>query len=154
MLRRELAVTAPQQPADELVRGVLLDIAGLVNPNLPATRLAPFWDFLASQPGYNALSESTRDWFALHRATGLRDVHSMATLANRLIETSPKEKLSVKEAGYLLAAGLTAYLAMGDQEKANALLDAFNDHQKPINQPPFHLQLLLRQLASKKPNPS
>ena len=71
----------------------------------------------------------------------------MATLAQRLIETSPKEKLSAQEAGYLLAAGLTAYLAMGDKVKANALLEAFNNHQKPINQPPIHLQLLLRQLT-------
>ena len=107
------------------------------------------WDYLANQPGYNALSETTRDWFALHRAIGSRDAHSMATLANRLIETSPKEKLSAKEAGYLLAAGLTAYLAMGDKEKANALLKTFDNHQKPINQSPLHLQLLLRQLATK-----
>jgi spermidine synthase len=149
LLRRELAVSAPQQPADELVRALLLQIAGTVNPHLPASRVTPLWDYLASQPGYNALSESTRDWFALHRAIGSRDTHSMATLANRLIETSPKEKLSTQEAGYLLVAGLTAYLAMGDKEKANALLNNFDNHQKLINQPPIHLQLLLRQLATK-----
>jgi hypothetical protein len=125
-----------------------------VNPYLPASQAAPLWDYLANQPGYNALSETTRDWFALHRAIGSRDARSMATLADRLIETSPKEKLSVKEAGYLLAAGLTAYLAMGDKAKANALLETFNNYQKPIAQPPFHLQLLVRQLVSKKPNPS
>jgi len=147
LLIRELAVSAPQQLADELVRSVLLDIAGLVNPHLPPSRVAPLWDYLASQPGYNALSETTRDWFALHRAIGSREARSMATLAQRLIETSPKEKLSAQEAGYLLAAGLTAYLAMGDKVKANALLEAFNNHQKPINQPPIHLQLLLRQLT-------
>ncbi len=149
LLTRELAVSAPQQPADELVRVIFLQIAGIVNPHLPASRVAPLWDYLASQPGYNALSESTHDWFALHRAIGSRDAHAMATLANRLIETSPKEKLSTQEAGYLLAAGLTAYLAMGDKAKANALLETFNNHQKSINQPPIHLQLLLQQLPAK-----
>jgi spermidine synthase len=149
LLTRELTVSSPQQPADELVRAIFLQIAGTVNPHLPPKRVAPLWDYLANQPGYNALSESTRDWFALHRAIGSRDGHAMATLANRLIETSPKEKLSTQEAGYLLAAGLTAYLATGDKAKAKALLETFNNHQKPINQPPFHLQLLLRQLTTK-----
>ena len=149
LLARELAVSAPQQPADELVRAILLRVAGTVNPHLPASRVTPLWDYLASQPGYNALSETTRDWFALHRAIGSRDARSMATLANRLIETSPKEKLFVQEADYLLAAGLTAYLAMGDQAKANALLETFNSHQNPLNQRPIHLQLLLQQLPAK-----
>ena len=149
LLTRELAVSAPLQPADELVRAILLKIAGTVNPHLPASQVTPLWDYMASQPGYNALSESTRDWFALHRAIGSRDARSMATLANRLIEASPKEKLSSQEAVYLLTAGLTGYLAVKDAAQAKALLETFNNHQQPIDQPPLHLQLLLRQMATK-----
>lgn len=149
LLARELAVNQPQQPADDLVRALLLQTASIVNPHSSASRAALLWDFLASQPGYNILSGLTRDWFALHRAIGSRDTHSMATLANRLIESSPKERLSKDEAVYLLAAGLAAHLSKGDKEKANLILQAFGKHQKPINQPPIYLQLLLRQLATK-----
>jgi len=148
LLRRELAVIAPQQPADEMVRAVLLEIASRVNPYLPASRVAPFWDDLARQPGYKALSETTRDWFDLHRAIGSRDARSMANLARRLIETTPQEKLSSQEATYLLTAGLTSYLAMGDKAKAKALLETFGNHQKPISQPPLPLQLLLKQTTA------
>lgn len=149
LLLRELAVGTPQQPADDMVRALLFKTAELVNPYLPASRTTPLWDYLASQPGYNALSEITRDWFVLHRAVGQRDAPTMAALTQRLIETIPKDQLSPHEAIYLLTAGLTAGLAMGDKARANALLALFNAHQKPIDQEfPLHLQLLLRQLAT------
>ncbi|KAB2933394.1 MAG: spermidine synthase [Candidatus Contendobacter sp.] len=150
LLLRELAVSAPQQPADDIVRALLLKTAELINPYLPASRATPLWDYLASQPGYNALSEATRDWFTLHRAVGRRDTPAMAALTQRLIETTPKDKLSPHEATYLLTAGLTAGLAMGDKAKADALLELFDAHQKPIDEEfPLHLQLLLRQLATR-----
>ena len=149
LLLRELAVSAPQQPADDIVRALLLKTAELINPYLPASRATPLWDYLASQPGYNALSEATRDWFALHRAVGRRDAPTMAALTQRLIETTPKDKLSPHEATYLLTAGLTAGLAMGDKAKADALLELFGARQKSIDQEPLYLQLLLQQLATK-----
>jgi hypothetical protein len=147
LLMRELAVQAPQQPADELVRALLLQVAGALNPYLPPSRLMAVWDHLASQPGYNALSEATREWFALHRAIGLRDADSMAKLAQHLIETVPKEELSPEEATYVLTAGLTGYLRMKDLIKAKALLETFGNHQQPIRQPSMYLQLLLWQVS-------
>jgi predicted membrane-bound spermidine synthase len=150
LLLRELAVSPPQQPADDMVRALLFKTAALVNPYLPASRATPLWDYLASQPGYGALSETTRDWFALHRAVGQRDAPTMAALAQRLIETMPRDTLSPPEASYLLTAGLTAGLAMGDKAKADALLKLFDAHQKPIGEElPLYLQLLLQQLATK-----
>ena len=53
LLMRELAVSAPQAPADKIVRAVLLNLASAVNPYLPASQLAPLWETLASQPGYS-----------------------------------------------------------------------------------------------------
>ncbi|MFO1423625.1 MAG: fused MFS/spermidine synthase [Candidatus Competibacteraceae bacterium] len=150
LLMRELAVEAPQQPADEMVRALLFKTAQMINPYLPANQTTSLWDYLASQPGYNALSQVTRDWLALHRAVGQRDAPTMAALTQRLIETTPKDKLSPQEATYLLTAGLTAGLAMGDKAKASALLELFDTRQKPIDQEfPLYLQLLLRQLAVK-----
>lgn len=149
LLMRELAVSAPQAPADKIVRAVLLNLASAVNPYLPASQLAPLWETLASQPGYAALSELTRNWFALHRAVGSRDAPAMASLAAHLLETTPKEQLSAQEASYLLTAGLTGALAQGDQKQAYALLEIFSKQQKPIPEPPLYLKLLGRQIDQK-----
>jgi len=146
LLMRELAVSTPQAPADKIVRAVLLNLASAVNPYLPASRLAPLWETLASQPGYSALSELTRNWFALHRAVGSRDAAAMVNLATHLLETTPKEQLSTQEASYLLTAGLTGALAQGDQKQAYALLEIFSKRQKPIPEPPLYLKLLGRQI--------
>lgn len=146
LLARELAINAPLAPADTLMRGVLLKLASAVNPYLPTSRLAPLWEYLAGQPGFSALSETTQTWFALHRAVGLRDATAMAALAARLIETTPKEQLSAQEGMYLLTAGLTGALAKGDKNQANAILEMFGQRQNPVNQPPLYLQLLLRQM--------
>ncbi len=149
LLIRELALAPPQQPADELVRSLLLDIASAVNPYLPASRLTPLWDHLANQPGYSLLSESTRDWFALHRAVGSRDAVAMAAMASHLIETTPKDKLSAQEASYLLTVGLTGYLAINDKAKAGALLEIFVKQQIPVDNKPLYLLLLLQQITAK-----
>jgi predicted membrane-bound spermidine synthase len=146
LLMRELAVSAPQAPADKMVRAVLLNLASTVNPYLPASRLVPLWENLAGQPGYPALSERTQTWFVLHRAVGLRDATAMTTLAAGLIETTPKDQLSAPEASYLLTAGLIGALAKGDKNQANAILKTFIQHQDAIRQPPLYLQLLLRQI--------
>lgn len=148
LLIRELATSGPHPPEDGLVRAVLLDIASAVNPYLPASRLAPLWDTLANQPGYYALSERTRDWFALHRAVGARDAATMATLAARLIETTPRDQISQAEASYLLAAGLTGCLANGDKDKARVLLETFVNHHESIRQPPLYLHLLVQQSSA------
>lgn len=146
LLMRELAVSAPQAPADKIVRAVLLNLASAVNPYLPASQLAPLWETLASQPGYSALSELTRNWFALHQAIGSRDAAAMASLAAHLLETTPKEQLSAQETSYLLTAGLTGALAQGDQKQAYALLEIFSKQQKPIPELPLYLKLLGRRI--------
>lgn len=145
LLIRELAVSAPQQPADELVRSILLDIASAVNPHIPGYRAAALWDALAKQPGYGLLSEATRNWFALHRAIGSRDAAAMAELASRLLETTPKEGLSAPEASYLYTAGLTGYLARGDKAKASLLLKNFVEQHNTVK---LYLLLLLRQITT------
>lgn len=68
----------------------------------------------------------------------------MATLAVRLIETTPRDQISQAEASYLLAAGLTGCLANGDKDKARVLLETFVNHHEPIRQPPLYLYLLVQ----------
>ena len=101
---------------------------------------------VGNRVGYSALSELTRNWFALHQAIGSRDAAAMASLAAHLLETTPKEQLSAQEASYLLTAGLTGALAKGDQKQARALLESFSKRQKPISELPLYLKLLGRQI--------
>jgi len=145
LLLRELAILPPQQPSDEMVRTLLLNLAGLVNPFLPASRLKIFWDYFGNQPAYHALSELTQQSIELHRAIGLRDATTMASLSAQLIETTPKEKLNSLEANYLLTAGLTGHLSSRQKPEAVKLLNTFIKYHGPVSQPLFYLQLLIRQ---------
>ena len=152
LLKRELAVgdDAPP-PADPLIQQALFDVATLINPLLPKEHLQPVWDLLASQPGYLRLSAQTQDWFALYRAIGMRDGATMGAQAMRLITTVPKDKLSENQALYVLTAGLTGYLSIGDKAKANELLESYKKTQNTLTSIPLNLQLLLSLLDSRKP---
>ncbi len=145
LLMRELAVSAPQPLADELVRSILLDIASAVNPHVPTAQAVAMWHHLAQQPGYPLLSELTRNWFALHQAIAERDALAMTEFATRLLQTIPKESLTAPEAAYLVGAGLVGHLAKGENVKASALLEDFSQRHNPLPEIPLYLRLLRQQ---------
>ena len=149
LIMRELAVSAPQQPADELVRSILLDIASAVNPHVSSPQATAMWNYLAQQPGYSLLSELTRNWFALHQAIGARNAPAMTEFATRLLQTIPKESLTAPEAVYLVGAGLVGHLAQGEKAKAYALLEEFSQRHNPLPEIPLYLRLLRQQIAAR-----
>lgn len=147
-LKRELATDdAAHPPSDELVRSALFDIAMVTNPFLTADRIQLVWAMLINQPAYGLLSPQTKSWIALYQAVGARDGLAMGDLATGLINTTPKANLGPNEAVYLLTAGLTGYLAVGDKAKAQELLKAYGRQQSRLPALSLPLQLLI-QLSS------
>lgn len=148
LLKRELAADDSHPPVDELVHSALFDVAMATNPFLAADRVQPVWAMLTSQPAYKLLSPQTKNWLALYQAVGARDGLAMGDLSTGLINTILKSNLRPNEAVYLLTAGLTGYLAVGDKAKAQSLLKIYSQQQNLPPAVPLELQLLI-QLSAK-----
>lgn len=150
-LRHELLGKTAPPLADEMIRASLLEAAMKINPFLPASKVSPVWDLFIRQPSYSLLSPLTQNWLALFRAVSLRDGQAMGESASQVIKASPKGTLSEKRVEYLLTAGLTGYLAAGDFNKAQGVIDLYAQTHHPLAKMPPTLSILVHLLASRHP---
>jgi hypothetical protein len=92
-----------------------------------------------ARPCFAGLHEFQRRWLALFRATAARDGARMAEHASHLLATQPSLGTEARE--YLLLAGMSGSLAIGNREEALALWRA---HQEKISSPGAAAFRLLR----------
>ena len=106
---------APEEWRDEMIA-----TAGLVSVYLSPEAADAVWKRVQNAPCHAALDEDTRQWIALFRAIGQRDLESTSAIAERLLAARPK--LALGEFEYLYGAAMTALIALDRTDEARALL--------------------------------
>jgi hypothetical protein len=94
-------------------------LARETNPLLGPEDAAAIWGQFELAPCSASLASEQRTWMALFKAVSRRDAAGMAALAEGLLARS--SDLPSGHRQYLMAAGMTGYLALGEQGKARAL---------------------------------
>ena len=110
----------------------LYQLARTFNPMLPADAAGTLWERLDRSACASGIGGDERQWMDLMKAVGRRDAPQMAQLAEALL-AKPSD-LPAGHRQYLMAAGMTGYLAQGKRAEAAALwnrypkdVDATND---------------------------
>lgn len=97
----------------------LYQVARTLDPLLAPAEAAAVWERIERAPCYAALSAEERQWISLMKAVGARDAAQMALLAEALLAKT--SDLPDGHRQYLMAAGMTGYLAQGRRAEAQAL---------------------------------
>jgi predicted membrane-bound spermidine synthase len=116
-----------------------LRVARAVNPYLAPDDAGALWHEVMARPCFAGLQEFQRRWLALFRAGAARDGARMAEHAARLLATQPALGTEARE--YLLLAGMSGHLAVGNREAA---LELWRAHQEEIRAPEAAAFRLLR----------
>jgi hypothetical protein len=97
----------------------LYQVARSTNPLLSRAEGDALWQAIERSPCFAALEAQQRQWIRLFSAVGRRDAEAMARLAENLLDT--RSDLPAGHRQYLIAAGMSGYLAQSLREKAAAL---------------------------------
>jgi predicted membrane-bound spermidine synthase len=111
----------------------LYQLARTINPYLSAMEGRAFWDRLVDQldgrrgaapcRASPATTPEQKTWIALFRAVAARDPAPMAGLSEQLL--GGQSDLPSGNRQYLLSAGMTGYLALGQRDKAAGLWNRY-----------------------------
>jgi len=101
----------------------LYELARTLNPMLSAGESKTVWDRIERAPCSSHLTPDERQWIGLMRAVGERAAPDMARLAEALLEKT--SDLPGGHRSYLIAAGMTGYLAQGRRAEAAALWNRY-----------------------------
>jgi hypothetical protein len=134
-----LAIPRPFQKDLELVRARLVecrdvgrsdiwvqslyDLARTLNPMLPPAEAKSVWERIERAPCAAQLTPDEREWIALFRAVGERSAPDMARLAEALLAKQSNFPMGYRQ--YLVAAGMTGWLAQGKRAEAAALWNRY-----------------------------
>jgi hypothetical protein len=113
-----------------------LRVAKAMNPYLAPDDVGPVWHRIVGSRCFPGLHDFQRRWIWLFRAVAMRDAARMAEHAAVLLE---QKDLSLEAHEYLLAAGMTGFIASGSREKAHALWQAQKERLRAAPNPLFRL---------------
>ena len=119
----------------------LLRIARLVNPYLDKASATQFWQKFIGVPCYNGLTNQTKNWIALHAATGARNQVQMFDLSQKIFQDS--ESLNKAETEYLILAGLSGLIAQGETAMAKTFWEKHSVNYAGDMDVPLSLRILL-----------
>ncbi|TAK84552.1 MAG: spermine synthase [Betaproteobacteria bacterium] len=114
-------------------------VARTINPYLAPEDAGAVWREIMARPCFSELQQFQRRWLALFRASAARDGARMAEHATVLLATQPELGTEARE--YLLLAGMTGHLAIGNREAA---LELWRAHKDKIRSPGGAAYRLLR----------
>jgi spermidine synthase len=97
----------------------LYQVARSTNPLLSRAEGDVLWQAIERSPCFASLEPLQRQWIRLFGAVGRRDAEAMARGAENLLDT--RSDLPIGHRQYLIAAGMSGYLAQGQRDKAAAL---------------------------------
>jgi len=101
----------------------LYELARTLNPMLSADESKAVWDRIERAPCSAQATPEERQWIGLMRAVGERSAPDMARLAEALLAKT--SDLPGSHRSYLIAAGMTGYLAQGKRAEAAALWNRY-----------------------------
>jgi len=101
----------------------LYELARTLNPMLSADESKAVWDRIERAPCSAQATPEERQWIGLMRAVGERSAPDMARLAEALLAKT--SDLPGSHRSYLIAAGMTGYLAQGRRAEAAALWNRY-----------------------------
>jgi len=101
----------------------LYELARTLNPMLSADESKAVWDRIERAPCSARVTPEERQWIGLMRAVGERSAPDMARLAEALLAKT--SDLPGSHRSYLIAAGMTGYLAQGKRAEAAALWNRY-----------------------------
>lgn len=114
-------------------------LARVINPYLAPDDALAVWQQIMARPCFGELQDFQRRWLALFRAGAARDGARMAEHAAFLLATQPGIGSEARE--YLLLAGMSGHLSIGNREAA---LELWRAHKDKIRAPGSALFRLLR----------
>ena len=97
----------------------LYQLARTINPHLSAADGKRLWERVGAPPCGMAIARVPKTWIELSGGVAGRDAARMAGLAEQLLGMASDLPTSNRQ--YLVAAGMTGYLAQGQRDKAAAL---------------------------------
>jgi hypothetical protein len=109
----------------------LYAVGRMMNPLLAAPEAVAVWDRIERTPCASSLSAPGREWIAMMKAVGARDAPEMARRAEALL--AKENDLPEGHRQYLLAAGMTGYLAQGKRAEARRLWEAYPNDNAEAN---------------------
>jgi predicted membrane-bound spermidine synthase len=118
---RLIECRAPEQ--SEVWLDALYAVGRMMNPLLAPTEAQAVWGRIEASPCFSSLPEAGREWIALMKSVGARDAPEMVRRAQELL--AKDNDLPEGHRQYLLAAGMTGYLAQGKRAEARALWQAY-----------------------------
>ncbi|HET7764518.1 MAG TPA: fused MFS/spermidine synthase [Burkholderiales bacterium] len=101
----------------------LYELARTLNPMLSADEAGTVWERIERAPCGAQLTAEERQWIELFRAVGGRSGADMARIAEALLAKT--SDLPSGHRQYLIAAGMTGYLALGKRTEAAALWNRY-----------------------------
>jgi hypothetical protein len=101
----------------------LYELALTLNPMLSADEAGAVWERIDRAPCSAQLNADRRQWIGLFRAVGERSAPDMARIAEALL--AKQSDLPSGHRQYLIAAGMTGYLAQGKRAEAAALWNRY-----------------------------
>jgi predicted membrane-bound spermidine synthase len=120
-------------------------LARAINPYLAPDDAGAVWRQIMARPCFAELQQFQRRWLALFRAAAARDGARMAEHAAFLLATQPGIGAEARE--YLLLAGMSGHLSIGNREAA---LELWRAHKSRIRSPGSAVFRLLRCHAEPK----
>jgi spermidine synthase len=122
-------------------------VSRAITPLLPAGHAMETWSALTDIACTAKLPVAQASWLALLRAVAQRDAATMGPLAERLLQPSLGHSATQRQ--YLVMAAMTAYLALGEREKAAAV---WTRHRADVEKSPDLTFRLLRAHAFQAPS--
>jgi spermidine synthase len=122
-LVRERLVECRDVGRSDIWLHALYELSRTLNPMLSADEAAAVWDRIERAPCSAHLTPDERQWISLFRAVGERSAPDMARIAEALLAKQTELPLGHRQ--YLIAAGMTGYLAQGKRAEAAALWNRY-----------------------------
>jgi spermidine synthase len=114
-------------------------LARVINPYLAPDDALAVWQQIMARPCFGGLQDFQQRWLALFRAAAARDGARMAEHAAFLLATQPGVGTEARE--YLLLAGMSGHLSIGNRQAA---LELWRAHKDRIRAPGSAVFRLLR----------
>jgi hypothetical protein len=122
-LVRERLVECRDVGRSDIWLHALYELSRTLNPMLSSDEAAAVWDRIERAPCSTQLTADERQWISLFRAVGERSAPDMARIAEALLAKQTELPLGHRQ--YLIAAGMTGYLAQGKRAEAAALWNRY-----------------------------
>ncbi len=119
----------------------LFRVASAINAHLPSADLKTIWKQFQSSGCYGNMTASQKSWLSMYQAVGSRNPREMVQRAEALLRAD--RKLSTERLLYLLAAGMTGHLALGQPERSLALWTEYGPRASGSQPPDLIFRLLL-----------